>query len=311
MNEFFLYGADQLELHVVRWDEVEMPKAVIQISHGMAEHILRYAEFAEYLNSRGYIVIGHDHRGHGTTVKTDDNIGYFSDSEGWLKLVSDIHVVTMHIKETYPELPIYIFGHSMGSFATRHYLGLFGTDIEGAIICGTGNNSLWMNKAALALAKYEVRKKGRKHKSTLMTKLSFGSFNKKFKPNKTECDWLCRDEVEVYKYIEDPYCGSTFTSSFYEDFLSGLIELSSPTVMNKIPKDKPYFFISGSADPLSKNGSVIHQLVNQYKALGIQKVDYKLYENARHELTNETNKQEVYQDVADWIDKQLINASLV
>lgn len=305
MNKIKIQGADDLQLSVVLWEEVQNPIGVLQISHGMAEHILRYAEFAQFLNANGYIVCGHDHRGHGDSVQSEDAYGFLSSEEGWDKLVSDIHLVTLKLKALYPNLPIFILGHSMGSFALRDYLTRFGSSIEGAIICGTGNNPLWLNQVALWLAKRECKKQGPKHPSSLMTKLSFGSYNRKFKPNKTEFDWLSRDEIQVYKYIEDELCGKVFTSQFYVDFLEGLISLSKQVNVNKILKDKPYWFISGEDDPLSKGGEAIFTVANQFKAAGASKVDVKIYPEARHELINEMNRQEIYSDVLLWLNENI------
>lgn len=305
MREFSLIGKDNIKLYGVCWDKVESPKAAVQLSHGMAEHILRYDGFANYLNERGFIVYGHDHRGHGRSVSSETDLGYFSDSDGWTKLVDDLHEVTNLIKKEHEGLPIVIFGHSMGSFALRHYLTRYGESIDGAIICGTGDNPQWLNKAALQLAKLECKLKSPRHRSKLLTNLSFGSFNKQFKPNKTEFDWLNRDEIEVYKYIEDPLCGVTFTSGFYKDFLGGIIELSKMENIDHIPKEKPYLFISGDADPLSEKGTAIYRVADSFKTVQIQSVEVILYADARHELTNEINKEIIYEDIARWIDEKL------
>ncbi len=302
---FKLLGADNLELQGIKWDEVESPLGVVQISHGMAEHLSRYTEFAEFLNCNRFIVYGHDHRGHGDSAKTEEDYGYLSHEEGWHKLVSDLNLMTLKIKEDYPSLPIYLFGHSMGSFALRDYLTQYGNNIDGAIICGTGNNPNWLNHLALWFAKRECNQKGPRHRSTLMTKLSFGSYNKKFKPNKTDFDWLSRDEIQVYKYIEDSECGKIFTAQFYVDFLTGIIQLSKQENVNKIPKDKPYLFISGQDDPLSKNGQAIQFVSDQFKRAGISRVQMKMYPGARHELTNEVNRQEIYSDVLFWINENI------
>lgn len=307
MKNLRIIGKDNLALNTVMWDQVDTPRGVVQISHGMAEHILRYEAYARYLNERGFIVCGHDHRGHGATAVTEADLGYYSDSEGWTKLIDDLYAVTSHIKDSHPELPVYIFGHSMGSFALRHYLARYGQAVDGAIISGTGHNPAWLSHTAYTLAKFELKMKGPRHRSKLMTQLSFGSFNKQFRPNRTAFDWLSRDEVEVYKYIEDPLCGVVFTSSFYVDFLGGIIELSKAETVNQIPKDKPYLFVSGMADPLSQNGKAVQQVAAAFKSAGISDVSVKLYPDARHELTNELNKEAVYRDVADWLDTKLEN----
>lgn len=301
MKDIRITGEDQLNLYVAIWDEVTDPKAVIQLSHGMAEHITRYEGFAQFLNEQGFIVVGHDHRGHGYTANTQEDIGYFSDAEGWLKLVTDLKTVTQYIRQSYDNLPVILFGHSMGSFAVRHYLGLFGSSIDGAIICGTGQNPRWLNLIAQKIARYEMKKYGPRHRSTLLTQMSFGSFNNKFKPNKTQFDWLSRDEVEVFKYIEDEFCGAVFTASFFNDFLSGLLELDMPTMLDKIPKTLPCYFISGEMDPLSGKGQTVQRVADTFKRHGVADVTVKIYPEARHELTNEINRLDVYQDVVNWI----------
>lgn len=305
MKSFRISGQDGLELHTVSWDQVESPKAIVQISHGMAEHILRYDGFAKHLNERGFIVYGHDHRGHGATAVSAEDLGYFSDENGWDKLIDDLYAVTCHIKASHPELPLFMFGHSMGSFALRHYLGKYGYELSGAIISGTGHNPNWLNWAAYQVAKIEKKIKGKRHRSHLMTSLSFGSFNKQFKPNHTEFDWLSRDEIEVYKYIEDPLCGLVFTSGFFEDFLGGIIELTKKSTLAAIPKERPYLFISGMSDPLAQGGKAIREVAGSFKAAGIQDVSVKLYPEARHELTNELDKAAVFKDIADWLDTKL------
>lgn len=305
MNSFELIGKDNLKLYGVCWDTVASPKAVLQISHGMAEHILRYDGFAKFLNESGYIVYGHDHRGHGRSVRSEADLGYFSDTDGWTKLVDDLYTMTQHIKRQHEGLPVFIFGHSMGSFALRHYLSRYGQFVDGAIICGTGDNPAWLSKIALMLAKAECKFKGARHRSQLLTNLSFGSFNKQFKPNQTDFDWLNRDGAEVRKYIDDPLCGVVFTSGFYRDFLSGILELSSPESVGRIPKDHPYLFISGKSDPLAEDGKAIERVSGAFKAAGIKQVRVQLYPEARHEIALELNREAIYTDVVNWLDEQL------
>lgn len=302
MKTMDVISKDGLVLKTCIWDDVEGPKGILQLSHGMAEHIKRYEPLALYLNERGWIVAGHDHRGHGDTAGSVKDLGVLADSDGWTKLVDDLHLVTDALHERYSELPIYLMGHSMGSFALRHYLGIYGDLIKGAIICGTGQNASWLNQMALFLAKWESNRKGRRHPSTLMTNLSFGKFNKAFAPNETEFDWLSRDKVEVFKYIEDPYCGATFSSGFYEDFLGGLLIVGSSSHIEKVPKHMPILFISGTADPLSEGGKAIEKVANLHKMAGVKDVEVHLFKEARHELTNEINRIEVYQTIYDWLE---------
>lgn len=302
MKTMDVISKDGLVLKTCIWDEVVSPKAILQLSHGMAEHIKRYEPLALFLNERGWIVAGHDHRGHGNTAVSSKDLGVLADEDGWTKLVDDLHLVTDALHEKYSELPIYIMGHSMGSFALRHYLGIYGDLIKGAIVCGTGQNATWLNRMALFLANWESKRKGRRHPSTLMTNLSFGKYNKAFAPNETEFDWLCRDKVEVFKYIEDPFCGVTFSSGFYADFLGGLLIVGSPDHIQKVPKHMPMLFISGTADPLAEEGRAIEKVANLHKTAGVKDVEVHLFKDARHELTNEINRVEVYQTIYDWLE---------
>lgn len=293
---------DGLALKLCIWDEVLEPKGVLQLSHGMAEHIRRYEGLAAFLNSKGWIVAGHDHRGHGESVASIEDLGILAEEDGWTKLVDDLYLITQILKAQYADLPVFIMGHSMGSFALRHYLGLYGEAVKGAIICGTGQNPPLLNRLARALAVWEAKRKGRRHPSQLMTNLSFGKFNKAFAPNQTAFDWLSRDPVEVFKYIEDPLCGAVFSSGFYEDFLGGLLIVGEMAHIQKVPKHLPLLFISGSEDPLSNKGKAVERVANMHRQAGLSAVTVTIFEGARHELTNETNRQEVYEVIYDWLE---------
>lgn len=302
MRTMAVRSKDGLDLKLCIWDDVDQPKGILQLSHGMAEHIRRYEGLAMFLNAKGWIVAGHDHRGHGQSVHRLEDLGVLADFDGWSKLVDDLHLVTLSLKEQFKSLPIYILGHSMGSFALRHYLGLYGEAAAGAIICGTGQNPQLLNRVARSLASWEAKRKGRRHPSTLMTNLSFGKFNKAFAPNETAFDWLSRDHVEVFKYIEDPLCGAVFSSGFYEDFLGGLLVVGNMAHVQKVPKHLPLLFISGSADPLSLGGKAIEKVAGMHRSAGVKDVTVRLFEGARHELTNEINRQEVYEVIYDWLE---------
>lgn len=302
MKTIDVISKDGLALKTYIWDTVSEPKAILQISHGMAEHAKRYEALAQYLNKKGWIVAAHDHRGHGESVRETADLGILADTDGWSKLVDDLHLVTDALHERYDTLPIYLMGHSMGSFALRHYLGIYGDLISGAIICGTGQNPQLLTRFAKFIADWECAKKGRRHPSELMTKLSFGKYNQAFAPNETDFDWLSRDKVEVFKYIEDPLCGVTFSSGFYADFLGGLLIVGSKDHIRKVPKSMPILFISGSADPLSVQGKAVNQVARWHHEAGVTDVSVKIFIDARHELTNETNREEVYDTIYDWLE---------
>lgn len=290
-------------IHYNKWIQENniTPKGVVQIAHGMAEHIDRYQSFAKVLTDEGYIVFGNDHRGHGKTAGSPENIGFFADEDGWDVVVEDMHELTKIIKEENPDLPVFIFGHSMGSFLTRTYIQRYGKEIKGVILSGTGGDAGFLGNIGILLAKREMKKKGKRFRSKRMDRLSFGSFNNAFKPNRTSFDWLSRDAKEVDKYIEDSLCGEVFTASFFYDMLSGLKNMMKKENINKIPKELPIYFISGDKDPVGKNSKGVLQAFNTYRKAGIQDVRYKFYKDARHEILNEINKVEVYKDIIDWL----------
>lgn len=302
-----LKGKDEFKVHVRKWapEAGVKPKAAIQLAHGMAEHIERYDDFARALVNEGFVIYGNDHRGHGKTVDVKENIGYFADENGWELVIDDMHRLTELIKKEYNNLPIILFGHSMGSILSRGYIQVYGQELNGVILSGTsGNKGLALNVAIL-VAKLQMKKVGEKEKSKLMDKLMFGNFNSKFKPNRTEFDWLSRDNIQVDKYIEDEFCGEVFTSRFYYDLLKGVKELNKIENIKKIPTDLPICLFSGGKDPVGNNTKGVLNVYNTFKNVGIKDVSYKFYKDGRHEILNEINKNEVYNDIINWIKNHL------
>lgn len=303
-EEFYFKGTEDTNLKVYKWSPKNKAKAVIQIAHGMAETALRYEEFAHILNENDYIVYGNDHRGHGGSSKNLEELGYLGEEDGFVSMIKDMNKLTSIIQEENEDLPIYLFGHSMGSFLSQRYIQLYGDKIQGLILSGTNGKQGGMVNLGMFIAKLQMSLKGRRHKSSLLNNLSFGGFNKSFKPNKTDFDWLSRDEKEVKKYIENPYCGTVFTTSYFYDFLRGLKGIWKEENMKKIPKKLPIFILAGSKDPVGNNGQGIENLYNCYKSLGMNNIKYKLYKDGRHEMLNEINKDEVFKDIITWINKQ-------
>jgi alpha-beta hydrolase superfamily lysophospholipase len=203
-------------------DEALAIKGAVQIAHGMAEHAGRYERFADALTKAGYAVYANDHRGHGKTAGSQKEVGYFADENGWEKVVDDMHTLTGIIKKECPKKPFFLFGHSMGSFLSRHYSMLYAKELTGLVLSGTGGDPGALGKIGLFIATIEAKLKGKKAKSEMMNKLSFGAFNGAFKPNRTDYDWLSRDNAEVDKYISDPWCGAVFTAGFFCDLLGGI-----------------------------------------------------------------------------------------
>lgn len=304
-NNLFFSSRSGINVYFNKWfDEKIRPKAVVQIAHGMAEHIDRYSDFAKTLTTEGFIVYGNDHRGHGKTAGYPENIGYFADENGWNLVVEDMHELTNIIRKENPDLPIFLFGHSMGSFLSRSYIQIYCKDVDGVILSGTGGDTGLLGYMGILLAKGEMRRKGKKNRSRRMDRLSFGSFNNSFKPNRTDFDWLSRNNNEVDKYVEDPYCGEIFTAGFFYDFLRGIKDLVKKRNIDKISKCLPIYLIAGEKDPVGKNGKAITETYNSYKKAGIKDVSYKIYEDARHEILNEINKYEVYEDIINWLNSK-------
>ncbi|EKO1913306.1 lysophospholipase [Clostridium botulinum] len=303
---FSFKGREDTKINVYKWkpDNKQDIKAVIQISHGMAETANRYEGLASYLNEAGYIVYANDHRGHGKSALSLDKLGYLGEEDGFMSMVEDVHTLNTIIKEENEGLPVFLLGHSMGSFISQRYIQLYGQELNGVILVGTNGNQGSLINIGILVAKLEMRFKGRKHKSNLLNNLSFGGYNKKFQPNRTEFDWLTRDEREVDKYIKDEYCGTIFPTSFYHDFLRGLKSIWKEENKNKIPINLPIFIIAGDKDPVGNFGKGILNLYNFYKSIGVVDINYKLYKEGRHEILNEINKKEVFQDVLNWINSK-------
>jgi len=303
-EDFNFEASDGTKIHVYKWLP-EKPKAVVQIAHGMAEHAGRYDRFAQKLADEGYAVYASDHRGHGKTAGTLDNVGYFADNNGWQRVVDDLQELTSTLQSAHPNLPFFLFGHSMGSFLFRNYIFSDCKDINGVILSGTGNNPKLLISLGKLVAAWQVKAKGPQGKTMLMHNMSFGSFNKAFRPNRTDFDWLSRDNEEVDKYISDPFCGGVFTAGFYRDLMAGLAEIGCMDNINKIRKDLPILLFAGDMDPVGNKGKAVKQVYEIYKKAGITDVSCRLYEDGRHEMLNETNRQEVYDDVITWMDSHM------
>ena len=304
-KEFYFKGEENLDIHVYKWSHEEIePKAVIQIAHGMSETAIRYEEFAKNLTEQGYVVYINDHRGHGNTAKTIDNLGYLAEKDGFTCLVKDMNTLTNIIKEEHEDLPVFLFGHSMGSFASQRYIMEYGENLDGLVLSGSNGKHGIKLKAAELIASMEIKKHGRKHRSKMLDSLIFGGHNRNFKPANTEFDWLSRDEKEVQKYIDDPFCGVLFTCGFFYDFIKGLQEIEDKDNLKKVPKNLPIYIISGDKDPVGENGKGVLRLRDRYESLGVKDLNCKLYKDGRHEMLNEINKEEVINDVISWLESK-------
>lgn len=302
--DFKLQTTEGKELQAYRWEEPTVKKrAVIQIAHGMVEHSLRYEPFITFLTANGFIVYANDHRGHGKSILEEK--GYFAKKNGFEKVVEDITLLIDQIKGENPNLPLFLFGHSMGSLLVRRLIQTYDKDLAGVILSGTAGNPKILGKIGLAIAKLEKLIKGEKKKSPLMNWLIFGRYHKHFSPVRTKHDFLTRDEAVVDDYINDPNCGFICTTSFYKDLLEGTIKIHEDKAVAKIPKQLPIFLFAGDQDPVGDFGEGVQAVYEQYLEHGLKQVSLKLYKDGRHEMLNELNKMEVYTDILNWLETML------
>ncbi|NLI89793.1 MAG: alpha/beta hydrolase [Epulopiscium sp.] len=293
---------DGIKIAVYKWKPEEDIKGAVQIAHGMAEHAMRYEYFAKALTKEGYVVYANDHRGHGQSAASIEELGYISDNDGFSDMVKDMKALTNIIREENPGIPLILFSHSMGSFLAQRYIQIYGKDIDGVILSGTNGKQAPITNLGLLISKVIMKSKGRKASGKLMDKMAFGSYNNKIDNNKTKFDWLTRDADQVQKYIDDPYCGTLFPVSFFHDLINGTRAIHKKENLKNVPKDLPIYIFAGDADPVGNYGKGIISLRDLYKSLGIKNVTSKLYEGGRHEMLNEINRDEVIEDVISWLD---------
>ncbi len=272
----------------------EEPHACAQIIHGMAEHIERYHDFATFLAENNILVFGMDLPGHGKSIADGQPKGYFGDQNGWDHLIQDNKTMHDLVLADYPSVARILFGHSMGSFLARTYAGRMGVDFDAFVFSGTAGANPALPVAKM-IAKSAIKKGKGKQPNEQLNALSFAAYNKKFKPARTECDWLSRDTANVDRYVADPLCGFVFTSNAFFDLFTGLQEVSNLNWAKRVP-NRPIFLMSGSNDPVGNMGKGVKQ-VEKWLLKSGHNVTTKLYPEGRHEMLNETNRSEVYNDV--------------
>ena len=280
-------------------------RAVVQIVHGIAEHIVRYDDFMSFLASKGFVAVGTDHLGHGKSIEKEDQLGFLADKDGWTYIVNDEEILRRAMKENYPNVPQIVFGHSMGSFVTRTHLIRFPGAFDAAIISGTGNQSPALVLGGLAMGNLVVALKGPHHYSKLLNNMAFGSYNKLYGEVRTEYDWLSRDEAQVDKYVADPLCGFIPSCSLFRDMTTGMKFITNQNNLENMNKDTPVYFMSGDMDPVGECGKGVKLAYENFKKAGMKDVSIKLYKDGRHEMLNELNKDEVYADILAWINSKI------
>jgi len=296
----FLSSDQKTEVHAVRWVPNGSPVAVLQIAHGMAEYIERYEKFAEFLNERGILVTGNDHIGHGQSVTSREDWGYFAEKDGNRHVLEDLKKLQEITQEKYPDIPYFLLGHSMGSFLCRQAMAERGQELSGAVIMGTGNQPGALTAAGMLICRIIALFKGWRYRSPFVNNMASGTYNKKF-GKEGGFDWLCTIPEHVKKYEEDPACGFMFTlNGFYNMFYS-FNRLSRKDYISRMPKELPALIVSGEEDPVGDYGKGPKQVEETFRQLGMKDVTCRLYPGDRHEIHSEKDKETVNGDIANWI----------
>lgn len=304
-EEFYFDSRDNhSKIHAVKWIPGNQPVCIVQIVHGMAEYVERYEEFAAFLADRDILVTGEDHLGHGKSTGSNPP-GYFCRRDAATVVVRDVHRLKKMIQEEYPGIPYFIFGHSMGSIMTRNYIAKYGTGISGVILSGTGMPEKKLLYAAGVLAGILKCFQGPKHPSALLDHIGFGKYCEHIKNSSNPYDWLSSNTDNVKKYNEDSLCGFLFTINGFETIKTLSLRLYDEEMLSNIPKSLPVIFLYGEGDPVGDYGKAVKQVYESYHEMGMKDVEIKGYENDRHELLNENDREQIMNDIYQWIKNHL------
>ncbi|MBP5209876.1 MAG: alpha/beta fold hydrolase [Clostridia bacterium] len=286
-------------------DEGVTVKGLVQLSHGMTDHVTRYESTAKVLTDAGFVFFGNDHLGHGATAAAPEDLGFFASVDGVGYVLDDLHAMTAQVKARYPDLPLVLLGHSMGSFLCRLYATRFGYELDGLIIMGTGGPNPLL-PVGRALAGIIRRTRGERHRSRMIADMAFSGYLSHIEKGAPKCAWLSRDPAVWEVYTADPLCTFTFTVSAYLDLFEMVAESNAKTWFEAFPKELRTLVISGTEDPVGKFGQGPKYVADTLRAAGVRQVDLCLYEGARHELFNETNRDEFFSDLIAWLNAGLI-----
>lgn len=305
-DEFYFPSKDgNTEIHTIEWKPEGEVKAVLQLSHGMVEYIKRYDEFAEFMCSHGYYVVGNDHLGHGKSVQSKSEYGFFNEKYGNACVIGDMHTLRQRTMKKYPDVPYFMLGHSMGSSLLRQYVQMYGNGLAGAMFIGVVADQ---QRATLQFGRRLCRTlamfRGCHYKSKLVDRMAVGAYNRKFKNPKTRADWVTSDEEHLEKYISDPLCSFVFTVNAYYSMFTGMLIMEKKESIYMIPKQLPILFAAGAEDPVGGFGKGVRKVYEKYKAAGIQDIGLRLYAGDRHELLNETDREQVYEDLLEWMEER-------
>lgn len=305
-REFFYLSSDgRTNLHAVVWQGEAPPRAVLQIAHGICEYIERYDRFARWMAEQGVLVVGNDHLGHGESWQEPERQGLFAEQGGWDKVVEDAEALRARMAAEYPGLPYFLLGHSMGSFVARTHLIRYPGRLSGALISGTAQQPEPMLKAGYLLTGLLARLKGADCRSGFIKSLLFGPYNRAFKPNRTDCDWISSDNEVVEAYCQDPGCQFLPCVSLYRDMLGGLRFIGDPANLTLMDPATPVLFFSGQEDPVGEQGKGVERAYQLFVSAGCVDVQCKLYPGGRHEVLNEVFREQVYADVLAWLESRI------
>ena len=306
-HEFTFPSADgKTSIHAVEWRPEGEIRAVLQISHGVSEYILRYEPFAAFLTERGFAVAGHDHLGHGGSIAPGAPRLYFGPRGSWNWVVEDLRTRRQLATERFPGVPCLLLGHSMGSFLARTDLILHPGETDGAILMGTGQMAPVLLTAGRAVAAVEARRVGGGHSSPLVEQLAFGAYNRVFAPNRTAYDWLSRNPGNVDRYLADPLCGGNPTIGLFREMLAGMAFIARPQELRRMDLRTPVLFISGEQDPVGDCGKGVRRAAESFRRAGVEQVDCRLYPGLRHEILCEDCREQVYQDLLNWMESAVL-----
>ena len=292
-----------ISYYIFRPVDIEV-RGIVQISHGMCEYFTRYTSFAKYLCSLGFIVCGNDHLGHGSSVPPSGALGFFGHHDGWNVLVEDVHSLTQIMKNRWPNLPYFLLGHSMGSMISRIYLSRFGDQIDGCILSGSPSANP-MAGFGIQLANSVVHCHGPMYRSVLLSNLVFKHYTSRIEDCQSSFDWLTRNHSVVALYQSDTKCNFIFTASGFRDLFTLVHNCNRLNTIRNTPRTLPILFVSGSADPVGNYGNGVKKIVAAYRASGCKNITSILYKDARHEVLNEINQDEVYNDINQWLSMQV------
>ncbi len=304
-EQFHLSNDGRTNIHTVCWQSETPPRAVLQIAHGICDHVGRYDHFAAWMADRGFIVVANDHLGHGKSWQDPQREGLFAEKNGWDIVLADMESLRSRTAARFPGLPYFLLGHSMGSFLARTYLVKYPGRLTGAILSGTGQQPQWMLKGGWFTAQAVTLLRGPLCRAGFLKAMMFGSYNHAFRPNRTESDWVCGNEEIVDAYCQDPGCQFLPTASLLRDMLGGLLFLSDPDNLSLMDKQTPVFLVSGALDPVGEKGAGVDRAYQGFLTAGCTDVQCKLYPEGRHEILNETWRETVYQDLLDWMEARL------